>query len=256
MIGIPIEMTPHFPTNAPIVLLTETAKSDPHIIDKMKTQLMAGKDVVITSGLLHALQGKGIEDICEVRATDRKLMINKYRGGDTKTDLSGSDPKSILIPQILLPTNDAWPLMPVVRGIANGHSAPLLLMDHYGKGTFYVLTIPDNPNDLYDLPEPTLNVLRDFLTRDLPVQIDAPSKVSLFLYNNNTFVIQSFRDTPTTATILVAGTGKRLRNILTAKILSGSAAKSRIERYTRKANERTSFQVTIPPHSYVAFSTK
>lgn len=256
MIGIPIEMTPHFPTDAPIVLLTETAESDPHIVDKIKAQLMAGKDVVITSGLLHALQDKGIQDICEVRTTDRKLMVDKYWGGDTKTDLSGSSPKAILFPQILFPTNDAWPLMPLVRGIANGHGNSLLLMDHYGKGTFYVLTIPDNANDLYDLPEPTLNVLRDFLTRNLPVQIDAPSKVSLFLYNNNTFVVQSFRDTPTTVTILVTGTGKKLRNILTAQVLSGSATKDRIERYTRKSVERTGFQVTIPPHSYAAFSTE
>ena len=50
-------------------------------------------------------------------------------------------------------TNDAWPL---VRGTANGRGAPLLLMDHYSKGVLYVLTVPENPNDLYSLPQPVL----------------------------------------------------------------------------------------------------
>ncbi|HEY5346976.1 MAG TPA: hypothetical protein VIJ72_02205, partial [Rhizomicrobium sp.] len=61
-IGIPIEMTPNFPTDANIVLLTEQAKADPQIVAKIKAQLMAGKSVVITSGLLRALQDKGIRD--------------------------------------------------------------------------------------------------------------------------------------------------------------------------------------------------
>src|SRR5271170_5618709 len=65
MIGIPIDLHPEFPTNADLVLLTEEAKFDPEIVAKIRKQLMDGKSVVITSGLLRALKGKGIEDICE-----------------------------------------------------------------------------------------------------------------------------------------------------------------------------------------------
>ena len=79
MIGIPIDLHPEFPTNANLVLLTECAKSDPDIVAKIKGQLRAGKSVVITSGLLRALQGKGIEDIAEVRWTDRKFLAHQYR---------------------------------------------------------------------------------------------------------------------------------------------------------------------------------
>ena len=43
--------------------------------------MVAGKSVVITSGLLRALQGKGIEDIVEVRYTDRKMLAHQYIGG-------------------------------------------------------------------------------------------------------------------------------------------------------------------------------
>ena len=76
MIGIPIDLHPEFPTNANLVLLTECAKFDPDIVAKIKGQLRAGKSVVITSGLLRALQGKGIEDIVEVKYTDRKMLAN------------------------------------------------------------------------------------------------------------------------------------------------------------------------------------
>jgi len=60
MIGIPIDLYPYFPTNASTVLLTECAKFDPDIVAKIKAQLLAGKSVVITSGLLRALQARGL----------------------------------------------------------------------------------------------------------------------------------------------------------------------------------------------------
>ena len=58
MIGIPIELYASFPSEALVILLTESAKSDPNVIASVKAQLEAGKTVVITSGLLHALEAK------------------------------------------------------------------------------------------------------------------------------------------------------------------------------------------------------
>ena len=54
MMGIPIEMTPTFPSKAKLVLLTEEASADPLLIAKIKTQLTAGKNVLMTSGLVRA----------------------------------------------------------------------------------------------------------------------------------------------------------------------------------------------------------
>src|ERR1019366_4323166 len=52
MLGIPIELTPVFPAEEKTMLLTESAKFDPGIVGKIEGQLQAGKNVVITSGLL------------------------------------------------------------------------------------------------------------------------------------------------------------------------------------------------------------
>ena len=43
MIGIPIELYPTFPTNAPLVLLTAAAADDPQIVAKIEGQLREGK---------------------------------------------------------------------------------------------------------------------------------------------------------------------------------------------------------------------
>jgi hypothetical protein len=252
MIGIPIDLYPTFPTDAGMVLLTESAKYDPQIVDKIKNQLRAGKNIVITSGLLHALQGHGIEDIVEMHETGKILGIRKYWGAfgpGGGTDL-GESP-AILVPRISFLTNDAWP---VVRATANGYAAPLLLMDRYSKGMLFVLTIPDNFNDLYLLPQPVLTALRSYLLQGFPVQLDAPSQVSLFVYDNHRFVVQSFRDAPVDVTVSVLGEHSHIRNITTGAIASGETVPTRPQAQMPLTANRTSFKLTIMPHSYVAFA--
>ncbi len=195
MIGIPINLCSTFPTDAQTVLLTEAAKADPNIVAEMKTQLLAGKNVVITSGLLHALEGKGIEDVVELRYSTLPEPVTSFIGafGPGAGTPLGRAEAPILFPQIRFFTNDAWPL---IRGIADDNAFPILLSDKYGKGTLYVLTVPDNFTDLYRLPEPALNTLRSYLTGAFPLRLEAPSRVSLFAYDNGTFIIESFRDEP------------------------------------------------------------
>lgn len=114
MIGIPIDLHPEFPTNANMVLLTECAKFDPEIVAKIKKQLMAGKSVVITSGLLRALQGSGIENIVEVQYTDRKVLAHEYSAGfgaGNFSTLGGGTNADVLFPEIDFLTNEAWSLV-------------------------------------------------------------------------------------------------------------------------------------------------
>ncbi|MGH9615397.1 MAG: hypothetical protein ACRD28_01565 [Acidobacteriaceae bacterium] len=252
MIGIPIDLYPTFPTDADMVLLTESAKYDPQIVEKIEGQLRAGKNVVITSGLLRALKGRGIEDIVEMHETGQVLGIQKYWGAfgpGGGANLGETSP--ILVPKVAYLTNDAWP---IVRGTANGYAAPLLLMDRYSKGTLFVLTIPENFNDLYLLPQPALTAIKSYLLQTFPVQLDAPSQVSLFAYDNNRFVVESFRDSPVNVTVSVLGRHSQLRNIVTGAMIAGEPTPMRPQGQMPLASERTSFKLTIMPHSYVALA--
>ncbi len=259
MIGIPIEMYPYFPTNADLVLLTEEAKFDTDIVAKIKNQLAAGKSVVITSGLLHALEDRGINDIVELRYTDRKLPAHEFYGGFGAGDGAdlGNDPNAaILLPVIEFLTNDAWPL---VRAVSNGGACPLLLMDRYSKGVLYVLTIPDNFADLYRLPPAVTGALKGYLLRDFPVRLDGPSQVALFAYDNNTFIVESYLPTENDVTVSVTGDYTRLRNLVTGEELAGQAPEEPMGFGARRPapdENRESFNVHLLPHSYEVFATE
>ena len=253
MIGIPIDLHPVFPTNADLVLLTESARFDPGIIAKIKHQLAAGKSVVITSGLLRALQGKGIEDIVEVQYTDRKVLAHQYTSGygsGNGRNIGGETNADVLFPQIDFLTNDAWAL---VRAMANGRGYPLLLMDRYAKGILYIWTIPDNFNDLYNLPVSVTKAIKNYVMRGFPVRLDGPSQVALFAYDNHTFIVESYLPTETDVTVSVAGEFASLRNLVTGAEIAAEASG---EGRWQSGTDRVSFRVHLSPHSYSVFTAE
>ncbi len=255
-IGLPIELTPRFPADAPIILLTESAAHDPDIVTKIKGQLVAGKRVVITSGLLRALEGRGLEDIVELEYTGRKIAVRDYFGAfgagrGANLDEPGKRAQEVVFPEIRFYTNDAWPL---VRGVAAEHGVPILLMDHYSRGTLYVLNIPDNLGDLYELPQPVTRAIRGYLQAGFPVRLDAPSQVSLFVYGNGTFIVESFRAEPASIGVSVSGEGVQLHNLLTGAPLAEDPAAARGGRIADIEGPRTAFRFILPPHSYAVFS--
>jgi hypothetical protein len=260
MIGIPVELCPTFPTNANLVLLTEAAAFDPQIVAKIKGQLTAGKSVVITSGLLRALQGKGIEDIIELQYTDRKILAHEYQGGygpGSASGLAGEQDRDILFPDIRFLTNDAWQL---VRAQANGKGYPLLLMDYYSRGTIYVWTIPENFNDLYRLPTSVTTAIKNYVMAGFPVRLDGPSNVSLFAYDNNTFIVQNYQHTETDVRVGVAGDFTKLRNLVTDEVIARQTAQNPAQGRRGggggRGEQRASFNVHLLPHSYAVFAAE
>ncbi len=252
MIGIPIDMRPEFPTDAHTILLTEQAKFDPDLISKIRTHLKNGGNVVITTGLLKQLQGKGLEQIADIRTTGNVLRVNAYWGGyGAGSGANLGETTEILVPEIAFLTNDAWP---IVRGTANGRGAPLLLMDRYSKGILYVLTIPENASDLYALPQPVLTAIRRYILSGFPFVLDAASKVSLFAYDNHTFVVESYLDKTVDVVVNARGTSQRIRNLSTGQIVEGDVSQiTKAHASGSHASPQTAFRIKIPPHSFLAF---
>lgn len=258
MIGIPIDLHPTFPGEARTLLLTEAAKSDPAITDKIKKSLGAGAAVVITSGLLRALRGKGIEDILEVAYTEKRIVADGYSfgfGAGNRTGTGKDAGPPILFPQVRFLTNDSWAL---VSAMADDVGFPLLLMNRYDKGILYVWTLPDNFHHLYRLPVPVASAIRKVVLGDLFVRMDGPGEVALFAYDNDTFVVQSFRDAPAEVRLSLTGQPARLKNLVT-----GAAVEPKpdapVDRRRRSADEgppRREFDVTLQPHSYAVFAAE
>jgi len=254
MIGIPIELSPEFPTNAPVVLLTESAQADPAIVDKIKAGLRAGQSVVITSGLLRALQGRGIEDIAEVSFTGRHFLAHGYSAGfgaGNFSALAAATNADALFPEIDFFTNDSWSL---VHAEANGNSFPLLLMNRYSRGVLYVWTMPDNFTDLYSLPPEVTGAFKNFLLRGFPVRLDGPAQVALFAYDNHTFIVENFLPMAADVKVFVLDDSTRLKNLATGEILDGQVPAPRPGRPPGLVEDRVSFPVHLLPHSYAAFA--
>jgi len=247
MAGIPMDIVPEFPYEDSIVLLTQSAAFDKQIIEKIKKQLADGKDVVITSGLLCELQNKGIGDIAELKYTGRKALVNEFVAGWGPSYKTG---KSILIPQISYLTNDSWEEVSA-RDETNGW--PILHSARYAHGTLYVLTIPDNFTDLYHYPVQALTRIKEILTRHLDVLIEAPAQVSLFLYDNHTFIVESFLDETVPVTIVADQKTDKLTDLVSGEILGGTTRAPLSYRGVTLREGKTIFTINIKPHSYRVF---
>jgi hypothetical protein len=246
MAGIPIDLAPSFPEGAPLVLLTEAAAHDPQIVGRIERQLRAGRSVLATSGLVRALQGKGIERIAEVSVLEKRALVEDFRAG-------WGDPvkarKRILIPQLRYFTNDSWPLVDASDGPMGW---PMLHDADYGGGHLYVLVVPDNFADLYALPEPVLNQVRRIATQGLDARMDGPAEVSLFLYDNDTLVVSSFRDEAAEVSLVLKGKGT-LRDLETGEALAGQAIPEGQGFFRSPDAGRTLVRVPVKAHSYRAF---
>jgi hypothetical protein len=218
--------------------------------------LAAGKSVVITSGLLHAFQHKGIEDIVEARYTDHKVLAHEYSGGfgaGNGAVLDGGKNENILFPEIFFLTNDAWP---VVRLLANGNGYPLLLMDRYSKGILYIWTMPENFSDLYLLPPGVTGAIKNYVMRGFPIRLDGPAQVALFAYDNHTFIVESYLPVETDVKVSLTGNFTRLKNLVTGEVIPGQAPTQGRGRWRDAEESRMSFNLHLPPHSYAVFAAE
>ena len=247
MVGVPMDLTPRFPTNRTI-LLTAASRYDKDLAAKVKQHVQAGGRVIATSGLLEAMGENGFQDIVEIDFSGRRVVAKSFSGG-RRTDAGASD-LNIALPKMRQFENDAWPGIQFTTA-ASGY--PMTLSASYGKGTFYVLGIPDDFADLYRLPQSVLNQIRGLLGSDLFVSLDMPDHVALFAYDNKTFIVQNFQSVAVTGRVSVVG-GKQLRDLLTNQSIVAGGLTSGSER--GGDSRATAFEVSIPAHSFRVFQVE
>ena len=154
----------------------------------------------------------------------------------------------MLIPQVTYRTNDSWEL---ISAVAGDNGWPILHDADYLDGQLQVLTIPENFSDLSNYPEPVLNAIRRVVAAALPVKLEAPGKVSLFVYDNGAFIVHNFRDEPVNA-----GVSLRAGTAALTDLQSGEkvAVMERPEpaRFGAPASSTAVATFTLAPHSFRA----
>ncbi len=264
MIGVPIDLVPDFPAHASTILLTAASRYDKDLVAKTKRFVQAGGRAIATTGLIEALGDQGFQDIAEIEVTGHRVVATRFdegRGGfgGPRAGATGATPETdldIVLPQMRHFENDTWRAINFSTA-TSGY--PMVISAAYGRGTFYVWAVPDDFADLYRLPPSVLNQIRSLLGRDLFVSLDAPDHVSLFAYDNRTFIVQNFRAQPVSTRVLVNGAA-RIRDLLTSQTRAGSAGAGggggRGGRGSLGGSSGTAFDVTVPGHSFRVFAAE
>ena len=242
MCGIPLDPYPYYPADAKTVFLTADAAWDKEIVDKIKQSLLNGSKIFITSGLYEKLAGKGIEDILPLEITNRKITTDVFSNSSFGKGNCGYVKafSPITLPHVAYNENDVWPLSTALTPYS---SHALLVCVAYGKGSLYVLTIPDAFADLYNLPAETLTVLRGEF--NLPITLECGSRVSFFPYDNDTFILQSFLDRPERVRVRI--------NKPDVSIVPLKTPKMRPFEIIRSGETESIFDIHITPGHYMVF---
>jgi hypothetical protein len=182
----------------------------------------------------------------EMQVTDRKAIVKDFRAG---WGAAVEGRAEMVIPQIQYLTNDSWE---EISAMDETNGWPMLHSASYGGGTLYVLTIPESFTDLYNLPEAVLNRIRQTLCRDMAVRLEGPGEVSLFVYDNGTFIVESFRDEPVEVQVVTGDTSAVLTDLMSGRPVPPAPVP---QTPWGRAPGRA-FKVALPPHSYRVFQAQ
>ncbi|MGB8454598.1 MAG: hypothetical protein WCD89_19995 [Anaerocolumna sp.] len=126
--------------------------------------------------------------------------------------------RDIILTQPQFFTNDVWQ---IAGGYGEDNNCPIVMKTKYSKGRLFILTIPDDQGNLYHYPTLILNTIRAILSKDLPVILEGDSKITLFVYDNDTFILRSFLPYFAKASVIVKKKDVVMTDLENNRIISG-----------------------------------
>ena len=197
MIGLPMEPVCEFPEfgdkkssgigASRKVLLTAASLEDSKIIEKLRSFVEAGGHAIVTSSFMIGALEKypEIKELTSVSYTNRVLTADEFQTPSEipnfKNYVKSAAP--IEFPLLEHRNNASWSIMNAGHG---EYHESILCYDTYGRGRFTVLSTPEMPSKLYDLPAPVLGTIRRELNAS-GIWLEGGSGISLFTYDNKTF---------------------------------------------------------------------
>jgi hypothetical protein len=196
--------------------------------------------------LVNALQDRGLRNLVNLEYTSRKSLVSEFMLNRKIVKST----KPIIIPQIQYSTNDSWEM---ISAMDSGLGWPLLHAGSFANGKLYMLTIPENFDDLYNLPVEVLNKIRETVCKPFGIEFKGGSKVSLFLYDNKTFVVESFNDQPVEVEVVLTQKANSVTDLSTSNKLEMSVVYEARNQRGRATPEKYGYKITLPTHSFGAF---
>jgi hypothetical protein len=94
--------------------------------------------------------------------------------------------------------------------------------------------------------------------RGFPVRVDGPGQIALFVYDNHTFIVESYLPVETDVKVSTIGDFTKLRNLVTGQAINGQAP-AQPQGFGRRqqfVENRESFSLHLLPHSYEVFAVE
>lgn len=85
------------------------------------------------------------------------------------------------------------------------------------------------------------------------MKLEGPGEVSLFVYDNNSFVVHSFLDEEVTINVLLDRNVAEITDIASGEKIQGILREAPVFRNRKLGVDTMVFEVTIKPHSFRAF---
>lgn len=223
MKGTAVEPSPYFDENAPAVLLTQSSACAPDAMEKLEAYVRKGGNAVITTGFFHEMYEKGIKEMTSVRLTHRHVLGQEYMIDNANyTDIryaKGSE--KVLFEVLSYKTNATWCDIALLSGEDN---FSVMTEDNYGKGRLFILNVPENFADLYQLPKEVWAVINKHISMGQRVYAAGEGKFSFFAYDNQVYGIQSYSPKKEFVRVIVRGTCSSLKNLLTGELYTEKVA--------------------------------
>jgi hypothetical protein len=86
--------------------------------------------------------------------------------------------------------------------------------------------------------------------QDMYVRVDGPNKISLFVYDNNTFIVHSFLDESADIDIVIDPKFTKLTDLLSDQDLVKEEAQAQGRQWWRMSENKAIYKTQIKPHSY------
>ncbi len=219
MCGIPLELCPDFPADAPAVLFTRRTACLPEAMDRLESYVRGGGKAIVTVGFLRDLYDRGIREMTSVRLTHRHVLGREYmidlcdRDHASIRYAKGAD--SILLEALDYSTNATWADVLMLAGEDN---FPVLTEDFYGRGRMLILNVPENFADLYRLPAEVIGAIAGELSAGQAAYLASEPKMSLILYGNEALCLHSFRPMISAARLVVRGEAAGVKDLETGRV--------------------------------------
>lgn len=225
MFGISLYPVSVYPQNAEVIFLPTHAAADTSIVEKVEQSVSEGKKIVMTTGFIaHAKHGDRLAKLAGVSYP----LLNERRS--TQIVWNGEKPDSLAFPletdyrvapedaEMILQTAgaDKVPFLMKNKNVAviNTHTFSQADFDAVGE----VLLCPKQIG-LLELPAQWMSAIRSVFQReDIPV-LDASSRVTLQMLNNNSYVLHNYNQQKSHATLHLKNSGGSITDGFTGETI-------------------------------------